>query len=67
MSESNKDTTTRREFFRLAARAGVLAALAALTTLAALRSGRRCPPNTLCRDCALAADCDDAGRRAPTP
>lgn len=67
MTESNSDTTTRREFFRRAARVGALAALAALTSLAVSRSGRRCPPGTLCGDCALATDCDRAPRRNPPP
>lgn len=62
-----RDRPTRREFFRLAARAGALAALAALTSLAVSRSGRTCPPGALCRDCALAAGCPDAPRRTPRP
>ncbi|MCY2930798.1 MAG: hypothetical protein NTV86_15130 [Planctomycetota bacterium] len=67
MTEPREATTTRREFFRLAARAGALAALAALTSLAVSRSGRTCPPGVLCRDCALATGCADAPRRTPHP
>ncbi|MEI7836424.1 MAG: hypothetical protein WCK05_08425 [Planctomycetota bacterium] len=63
MTEPRPETTTRREFFRRAARVGALAALAALTSLAVSRSGRRCPPGTPCRDCALAIDCVGASRR----
>jgi hypothetical protein len=65
MTDTRDETTTRREFFRRAARAGALAALAALTSLAVSRSFRRCPPDTLCGDCALACDCAWAPRRTP--
>jgi len=60
MRFSPKPVESRREFFRAAARYGLLALVSAVAGLAARRrtlSGQRCVNLGICRGCAIFADC----------